>query len=124
MSRYQGPIVDVDVHHRWSQDHEVLPYLPERWREYAAGELGGGRSRALAPQAVSGSDAAGKAGIVRFSAPGSVVAGNLDHGARRRDAYPANGSRPGSDYPTLKEQLLHRYNYFRAILTFDIGSHA
>lgn len=123
MSRYQGPIVDVDIHHRWHAEEEALPYLPKQWREYAAGELESA-GRVQEAGVVSGSDAAGKAGMVRFSAPGSVVAGNLDHGARRRDSYPANGRRPGSDYDTLREQLLDRYNYFRGILTFDIGSHA
>jgi uncharacterized protein len=124
VARYEGPIVDVDIHHRWHLEDELGPYLSERWRDYALGVQV--QKASDEPRPVSGSDytSPNRAGAVRFTAPGGVVAGNVDHGGRRRDSYPDNGRRPGSDYPTLKAQLLDPYNYFRGILTFDVGSHA
>jgi predicted TIM-barrel fold metal-dependent hydrolase len=47
----------------------------------------------------------------------------LANGARRADAFPADGSPPGSDYDLLRTQLLDKYNYFRGILTHDNGEY-
>jgi len=99
MAKYQGPIVDVDVHHGWKTPAEVIAYLPKEWREYAQGGA-------------------------RLSGGSSVVAGNTPNSAMRADAFPEDGSFPGSDYPLLKEQLLDRYDYWRGVLTFNVGAHA
>jgi hypothetical protein len=72
--RYQGPIVDTDIHHGWRDIAEIVPYLPRQWREYA---LANPRIRP-------------KGGVVYLD--------GTPHGAMRRDAYPEDRSRPGSDY--------------------------
>jgi len=37
MARYTGPIIDVDIHHRYKADAEVFSYLSREWRTYAEG---------------------------------------------------------------------------------------
>jgi uncharacterized protein len=98
--RYQGPIVDTDIHHGWRDITEIVPYLPKQWREYA---LANPRIRP-------------KGGVVYLD--------GTPHGAMRRDAYPEDRSRPGSDYEMLREQVLDRYNIWRGILTFNVGHHS
>src|ERR1700687_5829516 len=102
MTRYSGPIVDVDIHHRYKTDAEVFRYLPKRWRTYAEGA-------GVAPQTVR--------------PPGTTTASMLGNGARRVDAFPADGTFAGSDYDLLREQLLDRYAYYRGILTHDQGEY-
>lgn len=94
---YTGPIVDVDVHHNPKSDRELTDYLPERWRAYAQGRSGF---------------------PLRPPAAGDGISPN---GAQRVDAYGADGSRPGSDYATLREQLMDGHNYHAAILTHNTG---
>jgi predicted TIM-barrel fold metal-dependent hydrolase len=91
---YAGPIVDVDVHHTWGFDGGLTPYLSRAWREYAESPGRGGK---IGPYMDSG-----------FNNP---------HGVYRMDAFPANGGRPGSDLPLLREQVLGRFDVRRAILT-------
>jgi predicted TIM-barrel fold metal-dependent hydrolase len=47
----------------------------------------------------------------------------LGNGARRVDAFPADGTFAGSDYNLLRAQLLDRYPYYRGILTHDQGEY-
>jgi predicted TIM-barrel fold metal-dependent hydrolase len=98
MSRYDGPIVDVDVHHRPKHDLELVDYLPERWRDYVRA---GGRSTfpVLPPD----------------SGVGDLTPGGGD------DRFAPDGSRPGSDYQTLRDQVLDPFNVYRAILTHNVG---
>lgn len=106
MPGYRGPIVDVDVHHWWKNDSEIIRYLPKRWREYVDADP---HSRlALLPS---------------FSSHGRL----LKSGAMMARSFPEDGSPPGSDYEMLRDQLLDPFNYFRAILTHnlgDFGSHS
>jgi predicted TIM-barrel fold metal-dependent hydrolase len=98
MSSYAGPVVDVDVHHRPQHDTEIVAYLSERWREYVRGD---GRSALplLPPD----------------SGVGDLTPGGGD------DRFGVDGARPGSDYATLREQLLDPCNVYRAILTHNVG---
>jgi predicted TIM-barrel fold metal-dependent hydrolase len=98
--RYQGPIVDVDIHHRWKNDQEIVSYLPKRWQEYVAGA--GRQSFALAP-------------------PRTASGALLSNWGQLTDSFPLDGSPPASDYDILKTQLLDRYGYFRGILTHQLG---
>jgi uncharacterized protein len=97
---YRGPIVDVDLHHGWKTAADIVEYLPKRWQEYAT---------------ASGIPAGPRTWTSMSNTP---------DGARRKDSYPADGSPPGSDYATLKEQILDRHNFYRAILSYNVGSHS
>ena len=94
-----SPIVDIDCHHGWKTSDEVLAYLPERWRDHAAGAF---------PQGP-----AWKAN--HLNTPG---------GGRLADSRPDDGSPPATSLELTREQLLDRYGIWRAVLTFNIGGHA
>ena len=97
---YQGPLIDCDVHHARSTDSELLDYLSSGWREYATDR--------------------GPAGVV----PLTVQDGFPNpHGFMRADAYPEGGGEPGSDYDTMRQQLLDKNGLRRAVLTFGDDSH-
>ena len=97
---YSGPVIDCDVHHARSTDAELIPYLSKGWREYVTDR--------------------GPAGNV----PLTVQDGFPNpHGFMRADTYPAGGGEPGSDYPTMRHQLLAASDVRRAILTFGDDSH-
>jgi predicted TIM-barrel fold metal-dependent hydrolase len=99
---YKGPLIDTDVHHRWRSDAELLQYVPKKWRDFIA--LPGGRSLPL------------------FPGGGSHI---IPHGVFTRvDAWSAEGAPPGSDYKTMRTQLLDEYSVAAAILSFDIGQEA
>lgn len=101
MARYDGPFFDVDVHHRPRRDIDILEYLPKEWHDYARG---GGRSR--------------------FSITPPFPDGVLSSGGiNRDDSTPANGSRAGSDYDTVREQLLDTEDDYRALLTHQTAEH-
>lgn len=92
----RGPVIDGDVHHTWRSDAEVLSYMPKAWR-----------------QLVDGSGAALRPVTANFIHPGRADL--------RMDSFPPNGGPPGSDYPTMREQLLDEHGITRAILGFDVG---
>jgi predicted TIM-barrel fold metal-dependent hydrolase len=96
--RYDGPIVDVDVHHNPNVDSELTAYLPSEWKEYAA------RSRVPVPMR-----------------PPTGFAPHRN-GGHRADSY-RDGVRPGSSYKLMCEQLFDTENYFRAVLTHNVGDY-
>src|SRR5437588_32360 len=97
---YSGPVIDCDVHHARSTDAELIPYLSKGWRDYVTDR--------------------GPAGNV----PLTVQDGFPNpHGFMRADTYPKGGGEPGSDYPTMRDQLLAASDVRRAILTFGDDSH-
>jgi uncharacterized protein len=98
MARYEGPIIDVDIHHRAKNDSEVFSYLPKQWQTYTGG---------VAP--------------MPLRPPNVTISKLLDNSARLATAFPPDGSPPGSDYEFLRDQLLDTYNYWRGILTHDLG---
>jgi hypothetical protein len=97
---YDGPIIDCDVHHARSSDEELLPYLSPGWREYVSDR--------------------GPAGMVPLTVQDGLP---NPHGFMRIETYPENGGPPGSDFATLKRQVLERGDVRRAILTFGDDSH-
>jgi predicted TIM-barrel fold metal-dependent hydrolase len=97
---YAGEIIDCDVHHARGSDEEFLSYLSKGWREYVADR--------------------GPAGFVPLTVQDGLP---NPHGFMRADTYPENGGAPGSDYDTLRRQLLDRADVRRAILTFGDDSH-
>jgi uncharacterized protein len=97
--RYDGPIIDVDVHQRWRNPGEIIERLPRRWRDYVEASREGART-ALAPAGVSYP---------------------FQRGVNKRlDAFPKDGA-PGSDFETFRRQHLDRHPVEVANLSFDIG---
>jgi uncharacterized protein len=100
MSAYSGPVVDVDVHHSLVDDRDIADYLPAEWRH-----------------------------IVRpgFSmTPPMNVDGVLRVGSfLRGDTVTDKGGPGGSDYETMRRQLLDGGNFatYRALLTHQLGEY-
>jgi uncharacterized protein len=92
--RYDGPIIDADVHHNWPTDEVIHTYLPEGRQEYINGTLHG------MPMYVIGD----------FSHP---------HDFRREETYGADGTKPASDYAMLREQLLDPFDLDAVVLSYD-----
>lgn len=91
---YTGPCIDTDVHHTFTNDADVIAYLPREMRELRF--------------------------IPGLEAPSFMYPHT--YGINKRlSALPSDGSRPGSDYALLREQLLDAFNVERAILSYDLG---
>lgn len=103
MGRYEGPIVDIDFHHRWKKEADVTAYLPKEWRDYVKAD----------PR-----------GAFPIKPPASSTATRMSDGARMIETWPEDGSPPGSDPDTTKRQLLDRHRLFRAVALHDVGDYA
>jgi uncharacterized protein len=95
---YHGPIFDVDVHHNWKAAGDLIPYLAPHWRDYLAG--GAGPALGVNP-------------VIR-----RVL---MVDGKWRLDTMPADGSPPGTDYDTMRAQLLDPLRVERVLLNYDVG---
>jgi predicted TIM-barrel fold metal-dependent hydrolase len=95
---YEGPVIDVDVHHSWRTSDELIDYLPAFWREHLAG----------------GPD--GPLPIV----PGSRRVLMVD-GSNRMDTFPEDGSLPGTDFELLRRQLLEPLRVEKVLLNYEVG---
>ena len=82
-------IIDCDVHHARRNSKDLLPYLPEPWKTEVAKY---GERKMLS-------------GIL------------FQEGGMRWDSYPEEGGPAGSDYETMRKQLLDKYQYRFALLT-------
>jgi uncharacterized protein len=98
MAAYKDPIVDVDIHHSWIDPNEVLQYMPGRWRAVADGKPKG----AFMPPSLGG----------------HVWPNN----GRILDTFAAGFVR-GTEEQLLREKLVDKYNYYRCILTHDVGQY-
>lgn len=97
---YNGGAIDLDVHHYWSSDADLLPYLAPHWRDYLTGASDG----TLMP-----------------TNPASVSCRHT-HGVNKRlDAFGDDGSLPGTSYELMRTQLLDPHALSRAVLGYDIG---
>jgi predicted TIM-barrel fold metal-dependent hydrolase len=85
-------MIDCDVHQNFTSIQELLPYLPEVYREHI---LHGGYAGVGFPE-------------YPWTHP---------EGFWRRDSFPEDGGPPGSDYELLRRQLLDEYGVDYAILT-------
>jgi hypothetical protein len=99
MSAYKGPFFDVDVHQRLKVDTDILEFLPSEWHEYALGD-GSSPFQVIPPYA---------AGVISLGT------------AMRDDAIAEDGSKWGSDYETMRKQLLDPRGDYRAVLTHQLG---
>lgn len=92
-----GPIVDLDVHHTYRSDEDVFAHMSRRWRDYM-------REHGLR---------------IKAGGPAYSHEGGID---KRLDTFPEDGSMPGSDYGTMRRQLLDGLGVERAVLGFDAGN--
>ena len=99
---YQGPLIDVDIHHTWASAEELYPYLDPRARELVAPSEGVGIS--IDPA------------IPQYPHSNGMVL--------RVDAFSEDGRLPGSDLETLQRQHLDRFDVEVGMLTFGIGLNA
>jgi uncharacterized protein len=95
---YNGPLVDCDVHHDWSDPRDVSAYMSEGWQEYVRGP--------------------GREGDIGFVIDGGWA---NPHGFFREDEFPEGGGMPGSSPSLLVERLLDNRHITRAILTYSSG---
>jgi predicted TIM-barrel fold metal-dependent hydrolase len=94
---YDGPIIDVDLHHRWSSEQALIDYLEPEWQS-------------VVDRSVSS---------VHLEPPALF---HHTRGSNKRvDAHHEDGP-PGSSYAVTCAQWLDVYPVERAVLTFDIGS--
>jgi len=94
-------VIDTDIHEQLPSAYDLLPYLPPQWHRYIT-DFGWKETMvATGPYVVP--------------TPG---------GTFRKDAYPANGAKAGSDLGLLRAQLLDHYNITVGILngSFHVSS--
>lgn len=95
---YAGPKIDCDVHHNWKSREDMTQYLPKVWREFADGPV--------------------------LIEPAYPTHPNRHGHNKRVDSFPPDGSVPGSDYETLRAQVLDEFDVSRAILLYDTGTNS
>lgn len=96
MARYDGPIIDTDVHHTWYPD-EIAGYFPKAWREYVAADPG--------------------CVLPRFHTPL-----NAPNGGHLLESYEP-GFTSATDYEVIQRVFLDRYPFYRVLLTFNVGQY-
>jgi hypothetical protein len=96
---YTGPMIDVDMHHRWKSPEEIIAYLPSRWQAYLDDDA---PARSL-------------------TGPIPALGKYIPNSARMADSFPPDGTLPGSDYPMMRSQWLDAYPIRRGILSHDVG---
>jgi predicted TIM-barrel fold metal-dependent hydrolase len=96
MPRYDGPIVDTDVHHTW-YPHEIADYFPTEWRDYVASDPG--------------------YVLPRFHTPL-----NAPNGGHLLESY-ESGFTTATDYEVIQRVFLDRYPFYRVLLTFNVGQY-
>jgi uncharacterized protein len=95
---YHGPIVDVGVFHEWASTDDLAPYLDPAWRE-------------LLIQPTE------RVGSLRMRSSPLYI---NPSGGKALSAYPLVGP-AGSDFPTLKRQVLDNSQRKRLVLGYDEG---
>ena len=96
--KYTGPIIDSDIHHRWTKPQDLLPYLSEAGKQLVTG---GPTLFPLMP-------------------PGLTVP-HMNGVNKRLDSYSPTGDTPGSHVPTLQKQLMEEAGVTRAVLAYDVA---
>ncbi len=92
--------IDCDVHPFFKTPDEFDAFLPERWREHR--RTIGGRTRQ---------------GLAKASNYPRMSPGN----GQRMDAWPPDGTHPGSDLPFMQQQLLDLFNVAYGLLAPLVG---
>ena len=95
--------IDCDVHPFYKSPDEFDAFLPARWREHR--RTIGGRTRQ---------------GLAKASNYPRMSPGN----GQRGDAWPPDGTHPGSDLPFMQQQLLDLFNVSYGLLAPLVGGSA
>lgn len=95
--------IDCDVHPFYKSPAEFDEFLPQKWREHRASI--GGRTRQ---------------GLAKASNYPRMSPGN----GQRMDAWPPDGTHPGSDLPFMQLQLLDKFNVAYGLLAPLVGGAA
>jgi predicted TIM-barrel fold metal-dependent hydrolase len=95
LGRYEGLVIDADVHHTWPNDDVIMEYLPTARQAYRRAMRGAKR---FFP------------GAGEFQNPYDI---------HRAEFFPEDGSSAGSSYELLREQLLDPFDITYAVLTHD-----
>jgi uncharacterized protein len=96
---YSGPVIDACVHNSWVTQDDIVDYMTVGWQEYVAGPARRAAGRGFMPLLPS----------LPYTHPG---------GEHLPSARPGGGS-PGSDYDTLRSEVLGVHPASRAVLSFD-----
>jgi predicted TIM-barrel fold metal-dependent hydrolase len=96
---YTGPVIDCDIHHDWPSADALLPYFSDGWRDYITRS---GTMRMISP-----------APTALIPNPGGII---------REEAYPPDGTMPGSSYELLRDQLLDPSRIAAGVLSFGLGA--
>jgi predicted TIM-barrel fold metal-dependent hydrolase len=94
MASYNGPIVDVDVHHKWHPS-EIAEWYPKRWRDFVAAD----------PERVT---------------PPSNFLFVASNGAHRMESYEPGFTRK-TEYEILRTTFLETHPFYRILLSFNVG---
>lgn len=87
-------VIDCDIHPIFSTPGEILPFLPQRWQEHTR-TFGGFYRQAMAD---------------------SLSHPRMSPEVARADAFPPDGSPPGSSLAFMREQLLDAYGFAYGLL--------
>ena len=94
MRTYHGPVVDVDIHNLPAHPDEIRHYLPAKWREFRS-----------------------------YNPPPMISIGGIGYSTPAPHVRSTAGGPPGSSYELLRDEVLDPFNYYRGILTHNIGQY-
>jgi uncharacterized protein len=95
---YSGPIIDIDLHHRWHAEDDLIEYVDREWHDVI--------DRSHSAVALEGTGA---------------LFHHISGANKRMDSFPDDGGPPGSSYELVCKQWLDPFPVERAVLSFDIG---
>jgi predicted TIM-barrel fold metal-dependent hydrolase len=95
------PIIDVDCHHTWARNSDLVPYMPKEWHDYFA---------VTEPELPSHGRMCGP--LTKYPAPDGL--------SIRPETWPDAGM-PGSSYELMCEQHLDPNKISRVLLTWGFG---
>ncbi len=107
MAAYDGPVMDIDVHHAPASEADLIPYLAPEWREYAEACLK--QRMPFQPRRATTSNLVESGGMIREIYSREIV--DL-------------GVAPGSTYEIMREALLDTCDIRRVLLMYNLGNFA
>ncbi|TAN31860.1 hypothetical protein EPN29_11685 [bacterium] len=109
-------IIDVDCHHSWPFDRDLIQYMPRAWREYFTAAAGPGLADSV--QDVGYGSSGGYSPFL----PPWVHYPFSGGGGTRLECMPKEGGAAGSSRQVLIDEHLNPHGIARAVLTFGYGT--